>query len=394
MVDFNQIINRINNAIENLNSSDRTTKQAAIYIFPQIMNEKYKVQEALEVKELIEPHIPKLIDIMKNDDDIGLRLVALKSLANMVFYKEAYPEILKIFESRNMENNLSWEAGQVLLKYPNSYPEVKEILLEMFQTSDRDGRQIGLAMLRKYCENSLGRLKLESPGSISMEQIQKDWLEIVRNLIREAKTLEDSKPIWTTLGRISPSIDEEIKLFQREFLYNIIFDLLNQFQPDIQVQLNRIIELSKPMINERGLIHSIASLSNYPYPSELYVELIKEIVINGDIKGEFFELEHVFVKKDKETHFSLTSSTIAKKYLCYNCGADIDKKDITCKTCNEKILRCTICKLLISFGEEIGKCKHCDGVNHLSHLQEWIKIKGKCPTCQKKLTQEEILLSS
>ncbi|MHA1982859.1 MAG: RING finger domain-containing protein [Candidatus Hodarchaeales archaeon] len=54
-----------------------------------------------------------------------------------------------------------------------------------------------------------------------------------------------------------------------------------------------------------------------------------------------------------------------------------------------QVERCSICKRQIKDGEEIAKCGSCESVGHYSHLAEWVKIKGTCPVCRKKLTLPE-----
>ncbi|OLS18965.1 MAG: hypothetical protein HeimC3_47820 [Candidatus Heimdallarchaeota archaeon LC_3] len=59
------------------------------------------------------------------------------------------------------------------------------------------------------------------------------------------------------------------------------------------------------------------------------------------------------------------------------------------KTQTSQIERCSICKRQIKEGEEIAKCGSCESVGHYSHLAEWVKIKGTCPVCRKKLKLPE-----
>ena len=48
-------------------------------------------------------------------------------------------------------------------------------------------------------------------------------------------------------------------------------------------------------------------------------------------------------------------------------------------------------EMVCLFGEEVAECKHCNTKSHFTHLHEWVKIKGTCPTCQKKLVQEDLV---
>lgn len=167
--------------------------------------------------------------------------------------------------------------------------------------------------------------------------------------------------------------------------------MMLKFQPNIQIQLSRIVELATPTITEIINQSSYIKIRSNSITKELYDITTKEIIKNDDISEKYFELGQVFVRKNGKETYSLTSSTISKDYICYYCSYPIEKEDKTCPSCKKEILRCNGCKLPISFGEKVGKCSFCEVIGHLSHFQEWIKIKGKCPTCQKKLPLEGIV---
>ena len=54
--------------------------------------------------------------------------------------------------------------------------------------------------------------------------------------------------------------------------------------------------------------------------------------------------------------------------------------------------RCSICKHVIREKEKIVSCPFCDEQYHFEHLMEWVKIRGECPNCQKKLQLEEFIV--
>ncbi|OLS17027.1 MAG: hypothetical protein HeimC3_50010 [Candidatus Heimdallarchaeota archaeon LC_3] len=77
---------------------------------------------------------------------------------------------------------------------------------------------------------------------------------------------------------------------------------------------------------------------------------------------------------------------------CFFCGAILNKYDKTCIQCSREILHCPICKGSINFGEQIGKCSHCENFFHYSHASEWIKIKGKCAICNQEMNEEDLII--
>ncbi|WXG39494.1 MAG: hypothetical protein WED07_01445 [Candidatus Freyarchaeum deiterrae] len=51
-----------------------------------------------------------------------------------------------------------------------------------------------------------------------------------------------------------------------------------------------------------------------------------------------------------------------------------------------------MCSESISSGEAIVKCPRCGVLSHRDHLLEWIKVKGYCPSCKERLSQEDIVM--
>ncbi|NHI93149.1 MAG: hypothetical protein EAX96_11655 [Candidatus Lokiarchaeota archaeon] len=56
-------------------------------------------------------------------------------------------------------------------------------------------------------------------------------------------------------------------------------------------------------------------------------------------------------------------------------------------------IKCIVCNLPIK-KEHLSnalKCPHCNGIAHSDHLIEWIKMKGTCPYCRKRLGRSKLL---
>ena len=87
----------------------------------------------------------------------------------------------------------------------------------------------------------------------------------------------------------------------------------------------------------------------------------------------------------------LTPVTKIKQDTCYFCDFPIENYGEFCSNCGNKIAYCTVCKLPISFGDKVGKCKICETKGHFSHLFEWVKINGSCPHCLQKIPLEAII---
>ncbi|NHK31147.1 MAG: hypothetical protein FK730_07330 [Asgard group archaeon] len=81
----------------------------------------------------------------------------------------------------------------------------------------------------------------------------------------------------------------------------------------------------------------------------------------------------------------------SKYYTCYFCGEPLERDSKNCPSCKKEIPYCIVCKLPISFGDDLGKCSLCEGIAHYIHFHEWIKIMSKCPKCQQKIPIEGIV---
>ena len=55
-----------------------------------------------------------------------------------------------------------------------------------------------------------------------------------------------------------------------------------------------------------------------------------------------------------------------------------------------KVDRCIVCNLSIKKEERIAHCPSCGHPAHRDHLLEWIKIKGICPFCKRKITADKV----
>ncbi len=96
-----------------------------------------------------------------------------------------------------------------------------------------------------------------------------------------------------------------------------------------------------------------------------------------------------------ETHeYESHAISESRDYQCYWCGYPLKQQGEFCTGCGKRLLRCTVCKLPISFGDEVGKCSLCESIGHFNHLFEWVKTKGFCPHCLQKIPTQAIIVSS
>lgn len=123
--------------------------------------------------------------------------------------------------------------------------------------------------------------------------------------------------------------------------------------------------------------------------AQLFEKLIQwQDVLPFKIDGDFIEVKDT---KDFTQSVREKIAEMSKYYSCYLCGFPIESTSQICPDCKSDIIKCAVCKLPISFGDEIGSCVLCEAKGHLTHMQEWLKTQGKCPVCLQKLPVEGLM---
>ncbi len=77
---------------------------------------------------------------------------------------------------------------------------------------------------------------------------------------------------------------------------------------------------------------------------------------------------------------------------CRKCEMPVEAKYINCPNCGTEIEFCSICRGMITAGEDFERCAACSHPIHSQHLEDWTRISSKCPWCKetwkpKKTTQ-------
>lgn len=195
----------------------------------------------------------------------------------------------------------------------------------------------------------------------------------------EKMDYEEAITTFEEVLKISPSNRDAInginKATKKILISHKIITLCQKFQPKLPVTLTRFAELC----NEK---------------KDVIEQILKHLLITHKDFGEYFELEQVFIKSegiDKELDNITSRYDNLKLYTCYSCGYPNEVTSKICCECSEKMLICNVCKLPITFGDDMGKCSLCEKIGHLVHLQEWTKVHGKCPSCLQDLPIEGVV---
>lgn len=327
--------------------------------------------------------IQLFLHTIKEESNTEIRKIIAKTLGFLTMHPEVYPALVEVFQTGEtglvlkFQNSLNYFAGLSLINFTENLDETKALFLRTLRDAPEEFKRIlAIYLLGSHFPGDVMELKL-----------------IFKKIFREDKSQKVRAEAW--LRFVGIVLEEEIKTEQealkREITLSAIYEVLTNVQPGIQVPLTRIIELSdEPYFAHAEEMRSYG-IDLHKYSSEVYIELIQEIITNKNIQGKYFEYEQVFVREGKESTPALAPVAMSKNYLCHNCGTPIEKDTKTCSACKKEIPKCNVCKLPISFGEDAGKCSLCESKGHLVHFQEWVKVKGKCPTCLEKIPIEGIV---
>ncbi len=75
---------------------------------------------------------------------------------------------------------------------------------------------------------------------------------------------------------------------------------------------------------------------------------------------------------------------------CYGCSYPLTSDSNWCPKCGLSKQLCVVCQGIIEFGSQVGSCPFCEGVGHVEHLQEYLKIYHSCPVCGQQYSVAEI----
>jgi len=363
------------------NSSSVEERQTALQLFARLFSQLRNSNEILTISKKMAKLFPILNTILVNEnEDIRLRKQIISFYKEKTVYPEIYDALKEVLLQGIEEDLLSLEAGRKMLFFVDRFEESKTTFLELLQSKKEYHRLLGV------------RLIFISKNESNYKEYNYEWdyYPLFMQIVKEDKSPTVRRDAWRKVtGRKGKEFGVQFLL--NDVLQASLYEVLTKFQSNIQVPLTRIIELTEnlPYQKIKNLVGDISE-NNVKISKEQYEEAIKQLLKSKQITGEYFELEQVFVRKNSEDT-PIKPVSFSKEYICYHCGNPLDKEAKTCAACNSEALRCSVCKLPISFGEEVGKCSLCETKGHLVHMQEWVKVKGKCPTCMKKIPIEGVV---
>ena len=76
---------------------------------------------------------------------------------------------------------------------------------------------------------------------------------------------------------------------------------------------------------------------------------------------------------------------------CRNCGVLLSSLDKPCPNCLVRPVPCVICRVGLVRKNAIAQCPNCFVEGHLSHFNQWLDLKGTCPSCRISLSTSNII---
>ncbi|HUT81414.1 MAG TPA: HEAT repeat domain-containing protein [Candidatus Bathyarchaeia archaeon] len=354
-------VNAINALIE-INSENSGTILVAVLYEDSNFNVRKTACKALGIigkEEVIQP----LVDLLQNEEDDEVIIAIVKNTLLKLGQKGFASALIGII--KNCEDmDIKDEATRMVINIEpmKSIP----VLLEMLNDEDSLIRSLTAFML-----SEIGK---------------KLGFEDYEQLILAYKS-----------GAVERNLTQKNILYELEQKKKDILEKIHSDEAEIELQKEREMNLRKIIKRYSEIsLDRMASLLKFKenlelekwlldLPDELAFQVHKDVVtIPQLLQNESLEAEEAIdkiINSFKEVSYT----------TCYHCGYPIDKSYKLCPDCGKPVLKCEVCKLPISFGDDIGFCPLCESKGHLVHLQEWVKTNGNCPHCMQKIPIEGIV---
>lgn len=152
----------------------------------------------------------------------------------------------------------------------------------------------------------------------------------------------------------------------------------------------KILDSARDLLRKRSLNQSVV----------LYEELIESF---GNVVPGFIVAEAALANENQNPAYSVALYKKAAKLVKSNQAANsfrtrARKIELDAKQGDSSILKsdeeiygrnveenCSVCRMEIREVSEMVRCPNCGSPAHYSHLAEWLKIRGHCPICKKKI---------
>lgn len=336
---------------------------------------------------LIEQIISALIEAINWDDNISV-----KEKATNVIFNYIYINLKGDNKKKSMSNVVIFDNHQKLIEiyYKTNEPAIRSriaavlsqlainLFSDLFLKINVKERVEIFDLLISVIVDSFNLTILDQPRRIVIDNIEL----IINSLNRDLKP--DPLRFDLIKSTISSVLDsfEFLPIVYHEIILSILFDLVINLGESLseEIIIHMIILSESPTSETLQKIGSenltkIAQSFGYSYTNKL--------ISQYSLVVEKYRQSKTRIEKNQ----LLTS--ISKN--CFWCNYPVDQNASNCPSCGNEILKCIVCKLLVDNKDEVGFCNLCEAKGHLIHLQEWVKINGKCPNCLQQIPLEGVI---
>ena len=230
----------------------------------------------------------------------------------------------------------------------------------------------------------LKELKLASKGGFSSYQ---EWNEAKKWDISDFQD-------WEIIKKFNFNSKEEFLLF-RKFKSKIEF-YLAELLPNQETTVSKIIEIICQDLNVNLQSFGSTAIIYNGFTKERFETILRNAISDISIESDYFKysrLKDTIIRVSSTSSLDIFSRKANQDIKCPKCNNYLSKTVTFCPECGQKIDKCPICKIAL-LTDATGSCPKCEGEFHLNHLKEVLKISGKCPICNFRMQEFEIVLKN
>ena len=283
---------------------------------------------------------------------------------------------------------------------------------------------------RKAARNFTWKIKESGIGAkvgmaISMKFLGREEADdLLKRAAKELKSLSSSDfkrnlllgRVYKAQGRLEESI-ETLRLSISQASYDarplILLGEIFWQEGKREHAINAFLEALElnPSLCEHGVTQKVEShfsrilLNNLIKLSEgtsVHLSILQQRVLNGRITPKWTEnlLLRLGEAKALPGSYDMKTHTFIKEDIsfawsgkrCRHCQEDLFVNAKFCAFCGLKVDICNVCRRQITLEDhQVAQCPFCANKFHLSHIQEWLKLRGTCPICRRTVKGEILI---
>ncbi|NHK30072.1 MAG: hypothetical protein FK730_01885 [Asgard group archaeon] len=336
---------------------------------------------------LIKQIFSALVEAINWDDNITVKEKATNVIFNYIFINMNENE-----KKRILSNKIIFDNHEKLIEiyYNSEEPAIKSritavlsyltinLFSDLFSKVNLKERLEIFHLLINVIIDSFNLTILDHPRRIIIDNFEPIINSINKNLEPDPIRFDLIK---STISRVLDSY-EFLPIVYHEIILSILFNLVLNLGESLseEILIHMIILLESPTSES---LQKLVSDNLTKFAQSFGYSYSNKLISQYSLVVKRYKHSKTRIEKNQ----LLTS--IAKN--CFWCNYPVDQNASNCPNCGKEILKCIVCKLPVDNKDEVGLCSLCEVKGHLIHLQEWVKINGKCPNCLQQIPLEGII---